>query len=214
MTSTLSRTEFNIDISDRALDRNLPQKAGTRLWLPTLVMAAMAFPVGVILAFVRSNAMSTGGGASTIASLGHFVPAVMFIGFASVFTAISFAIARILGELRVGGGLFQESTGAPVETLQMPATARAFIGLMMMGMMALLGGVVGHFIVGTQIAGGSASALANSEQWAIWLEGIRRFGVAVYLLAIAFGLSTIIHVLRFQSIRVRELPKEAHERRG
>jgi hypothetical protein len=209
MTTTLPRSEFKIDITDAALDRNLPQKAGTRLWLPMLVMAAMAFPVGVILAFVRSNEISTGGSAATVASLGHFVPAVMFIGFASVFAAISFAIARILGELRVGGGRLQESTGAPVETLQMPATARAFIVLMMTGMMALLGGVVAHFIVGAQIAGGSASALATSEQWAIWLEGIRRFGVAVYLLAIAFGLSTIIHVLRFQSIRVRELPAES-----
>ena len=209
MTTTLSQTEFNIDISDRALERNLPQKAGTRLWLPMLAMALMAFPLGVILAFVRSNAISTGGDATTIASLGHFGPAVMFIGFASVFAAISFAIARILGELRVGGGTLQESTGAPVETLKMPATARAFIGLMMIAMMAIIGGVIAHFIVGAQIAGGSASALATSEQWAIWLEGIRRFGVAVYLLAIAFGLSTIIHVLRFQSIRVRELPAEA-----
>mgnify|MGYP001817559109 CR=1 FL=1 len=78
-----------------------------------------------------------------------------------------------------------------------------------MGMMALLGGVIAHIVVGAQIGGGSASALATSEQWAIWLEGIRRFGVAVYLLAIAFGLSTIIHVLRFQSIRVRELPAES-----
>jgi hypothetical protein len=209
MTTTLSRTEFKIDITDRALDRNLPQRAGTRLWLPMLAMALMAFPVGVILAFVRSNAISTGDEASTIAALGHFGPAVMFIGFASVFAAISFAIARILGEFRVGGGRLQESTGAPVETLKMPATARAFIALMAMGMMAIVAGVVGHFIVGAQVAGGSASALATSEQWAIWLEGIRRFGVAIYLLAIAFGLSTIIHVLRFQSIRVRELPAES-----
>ena len=156
MTTTLSQTEFNIDISDRALERNLPQKAGTRLWLPMLAMALMAFPLGVILAFVRSNAISTGGDATTIVSLGHFGPAVMFIGFASVFAAISFAIARILGELRVGGGTLQESTGAPVETLKMPATARAFIGLMMIAMMAIIGGVIAHFIVGAQIAGGQS----------------------------------------------------------
>ncbi|MDF1595933.1 MAG: hypothetical protein P1T08_07540 [Acidimicrobiia bacterium] len=214
MTTTLTTTEFRIDITDRALGRNLPQVAGNRLWRPMLVMALMAFPAGVILAVIRSNAIATGSDASTIASLGHFGPAVMFTGFAAVFAAISFAIARILGELRVGGGRLQESTGAQVETLKMPSTARAFIGLMAMSMMILLAAIIAHFVIGARIAGGSASALATSEQWAIWLEGIRRFGVALYLLAIAFGLSTIIHVLRFQSIRVRELPQEAHAHHG
>jgi len=37
------------------------------------------------------------------------------------------------------------------------------------------------------------------------LEGIRRFGTVLYLFAIALGLGTIIHVLRFQAIRIREL---------
>jgi len=41
------------------------------------------------------------------------------------------------------------------------------------------------------------------------LEGFRRFGVGLYLLGIALGLGTIIHLLRFQSIRIRQLPDNA-----
>jgi hypothetical protein len=125
-----------------------------------------------------------------------------------VFAAISFAIARILGEFRSGGGAVQETAGMPVETLRMPPTAKAFIGLMAMAMMTILAAVAAHIIIGAQIASGDTAALANSEQWAIWLEGIRRFGTALYLFAIALGLGTITHVLRFQAIRIRELATE------
>ncbi len=47
--------------------------------------------------------------------------------------------------------------------------------------------------------------LVQSEQWAAALEGVRRAGVAVYLFAISLGLGSIIHVLRFQAVRIREL---------
>jgi hypothetical protein len=196
-------------VSTKALGLNLPQRLGTTLWLPMLVTALMAFPVGVVLAGIRANEVANGGSPDTVAALGHFVTAANFIGFASVFAAISFAIARILGVLRTGGGQIQETTGRKVETLTMPWTAKAFIGLMAMAMMTLVGAVVLHIIAGSAIARGSASALAKSEQWSIWLEGARRFGVATYLLAIGFGLSTIITVLRFQAVRIRELPEEA-----
>jgi hypothetical protein len=205
MTTTTNSRTFDIETTDHALNRNLPQRVGGKLWKPMLVMALMGFTVGVILAAVRAGAIANGDAASTIVSLQHFVPAAMFVGFASVFAAISFAITRILGESRTGGGAVQESAGVPVETLRMPPTAKAFIGLMAMATMIILAGVVAHLIIGAQIASGDTAALADSEQWVIWLEGVRRFGVALYLSAIALGLGTIIHVLRFQAIRIREL---------
>lgn len=208
MASTLQPTAFRSTVSDRALGLSLPQRIGTKLWLPMLVMALTAFPVGVILAAIRANEVATGGSPATIAALGHFVTAANFVGFASVFAAISFAIARILGEFRTGGGKVQEATGRVVKTLTLPASGKAFIGLMAMAMMTLVAAVVLHIVVGAAIVGDSTYALAKSEQWAIWLEGARRFGVATYLLAIAFGLSTIITVLRFQAVRIRELPEE------
>ena len=201
-------SEFRYTITDRAVGRNLPQRMGRALWLPMLAMALMAFPAGWVLAVIRAVTIAEAGSAKTVAALGQFVPAVNFLGFASVFAAISFAIARILGEFREGGGRFQEATGRQVETLRTPLTAKVFIGAMAMAMMVLLGAVVLHVVAGAAIAGGSSYALAKAEQWSIWLEGIRRFGVALYLLAIGFGLATIITVLRFQAIRIRELPEE------
>lgn len=206
--ATIGHTGFRFDVTKRALGFNFPQRIGRRLWLPMLVMALMAFPAGVALAAIRANEIATGGSADTIAALEHFVPAVNFLGFASVFAAISFAIATILGEFRSGGGKVQEAAGRNVETLRIAGTARLFLGFMAMGMMILLGAVALHVVAGTTIAGGSSYALGKTEQWAIWLEGIRRFGVATYLLGIAFGLSTIITVLRFQAVRILELPVE------
>lgn len=207
MTSTI-HPGSRYEVTDRALGLNLPQRIAKVLWLPMLVMALMAFPVGVVLSAVRANEVATGGSPDTIAALGHFVPAANFLGFASVFAAISFAIVKILGEFRTGGGKVQEAAGRRVETLKMPITAKLFIGLMAMAMMTLLAAVVLHVIAGGAIAGGSAYALGESERWAIWLEGVRRFGIATYLLSFAFGLSTIITVLRFQAVRIRELPDE------
>lgn len=206
MATTLApRKDFNVEVSDHNLGLNLPQTAGTKLWFPMFVMSVMGFVAGFIIHVIKANQIATGGAESTIASLSHFATAVMFIGFASVFAGISFAIARILGGFRSGGGSVQEATTSGVQTLKMPTSAKVFIGLMAMGMMTILAGVVGHIIVGVQIAGGSAEALATTEQWSIWLEGVRRFGVAVYLVAIAFGLATIVTVLRFQTTRIREL---------
>lgn len=207
--STSPRSDFNVELSPRALGPNLPQRIGRLLWAPMLLMAVMAFPVGLGIAVARANLVATAGDAPTIAALGHLGPAAMFVGFAAVFAAISFAIARILGVLRQGGGEVQEAAGRRVQTLRMPATGWAFIGLMAMAMMVILAGVIGNAIVGVSIAGGSADALAQSESWATWFEGIRRIGVALYLVAIALGLATIIEALRFQAVRLRELPTEA-----
>ena len=91
----------------------------------------------------------------------------------------------------------------------MPVTAKVFLGLMMVAMMAILLPVIAHIAIGLAILGGSADALADSETWFLWLEGVRRVGTATFLLAIAFGLATIIEVLRFQTSRLLELPSEA-----
>ncbi|HYZ98257.1 MAG TPA: hypothetical protein VE575_05860, partial [Acidimicrobiales bacterium] len=73
--------------------------------------------------------------------------------------------------------------------------------------MAILLGVVIHFIAAGAIAS-DAARVARSDQWFAWAEAIRRLGIVMYLTSIAFGLATIIQILRFQSVRVRELPSE------
>ncbi len=146
--------EYIVKASDGAPSMILPQKLGTWLWRPMLVMAIMAFPVAFILAAFRADLVANGtttSDAASAAALGQYVTAVMFLGFASVFAAIVFAIARILGVLRTGGGQVQEASGSQVLTLKMPGTAKAMLLLMMMAMMMLLFAVVAHVVLGVVI---------------------------------------------------------------
>ncbi len=203
--------QYPVDVSQRSLGYNLPQQAGVRLWLPMLAMALMAFVAGTILGIVRADEISGGGSAETIERLRHVQAGVMFLGFASVFAAVSFAIARILGQFRKGGGELQEAAGGRVVTLKMPLTAKVFLGSMMMAMMTLLAAVVLHFVFAADLTG-SVASLELSEQRFIVLEGVRRVGVAGFLVAITLGLAAIAQVLRFQTARIRELPTETHDR--
>ena len=204
-TRTATRSsDFPIQVSVHGLGYNRPQKLGRKLWAPMWVMAIMAFPAAFIVGLVRSNQVATGASEQTIAGLQHIQTGIMFIGFAAVFAAVSFAIARILGEFRKGGGEVQELVSSEVRTLRMPPTAKILILGMAMGMMTLLIASIVHLVVAAQVASGSLS-LAGAETAAINLEAVRRLGVAVYLVAITFGLATITRVLRFQAIRVREL---------
>ena len=211
MATTATSADFDIVTGDRSPGRNMPQRIGRVLWFPMWVMAVMAFTVGFILAIVKANEVADVGGAwanDTVAQLSHVVAGFMFLGFASVFAAISFAIARILGEFRQGGGDLQEATGRAVRTLKMPLTAKIFILSMAMAMMTIVVAVILHFIFAADI-NNTAASLQDAEQRFIVLEGVRRLGIAIYLISFLLGLGTIIDVLRFQSIRLRELPAEA-----
>lgn len=208
MATATTSADFDIVTSDHSLGRNVPQNIGRALWFPMWLMAVMGFTIGVILAVVRANEIVDGGDAATILQLRHVVAGFMFIGFASVFAAISFAIARILGEFRSGGGDLQQSTGREVRTLKTPMTATVFIITMAMAMMAIVIAVILHFVFAADIVNTTAS-LEQAEQRFIVLEGIRRTGIAVYLISFMLGLGTIIQVLRFQAIRIRELAGEA-----
>jgi hypothetical protein len=205
---TTPRPRFAVETSRTAPGYNLPQQLGRVLWLPMLLMAIAAFAAGMILAGVRADGVAAGASPERLAALQHVVAGLMFLGFAAVFAAISFAIARILGELRRGGGRVQEAARRSVRSLAMPLTAKLFIALMALAMMTLLGAVALHFVFAASV-GGSAESLVLAEQRFVVLEGVRRLGVALYLAAIAFGLAAIVHVLRFQAIRLRELPTES-----
>ena len=83
---------------------------------------------------------------------------------------------------------------------------------MMMGIMLLLFTIVTHFVlatvVGDAVLDGDAATVQSVTSWATWFEGVRRIGVAVYLLSISLGLATIVTVIRLQSWRIRELADE------
>ncbi len=205
--------EFEIASFKTSPGRNMPQTLGRMLWFPMWLMAAMGFGAGFVVAIIRANEVADLNGAGvwsteTTAQLQHVGAGLRFIGFAAVFAAISFAIARILGEFRKGGGELQEATGRTVQVLKMPLTAKLFLLTMVMAMMAVLIASIVHFVFAADIDG-TAASLEDAEQRFIVLEGVRRGGVVVYLLSFLLGLGTIIKVLRFQSIRIRELAGES-----
>ncbi|MDX1557098.1 MAG: hypothetical protein R3212_13790, partial [Xanthomonadales bacterium] len=202
MTTGTKSTDFNVEVTDRAPGYNAPQKMGRRLWGPMWVMAIMAFPVAFIIGTVRANEIASGGSEATASALLHVQAGIMFVGFAAVFAAISFAIARILGAFRKGGGEVQETLGVHVLTPKMPPTARVFMIGLMVAMLTIVIASIIHFFWAGAVAGGTVT-LVEAEEAFILLEAVRRLGVALYLVAITFGLATITKVLRFQAIRVR-----------
>lgn len=207
MATPTARADFKVETSTRSLGYNLPQKMGRLLWFPMFLMALMFFGAGMVLGIVRANEISDGGAADTIATLQHVQAGVMFLGFTAVFSAISLAIARILGQFRAGGGEVQEAAKRTVQTLRMPASAKLFLMLMAVAMMTIVVASILHFVFAADIDSTPAS-LADSEERFIILEGVRRTGVAIFLFAILLGLATIIRVLRFQAVRMRQLPEE------
>lgn len=127
--------EFRTVTSAHGLGYNFPQKTGRAFWLPMLAMALIFWTVGFILGIVE--AATSRDDLATLQNLSNLVPASMFVGFLAVFSAISFAVARILGAFRKGGGEVQETAGSDVQTLKMPLTAKVMLVLMMMGMMVM-----------------------------------------------------------------------------
>ncbi len=76
-----------------------------------------------------------------------------------------------------------------------------------LAMMMLVFAVVVHFVLGVvvndAVLDGNQSTIDTVNSWATWIEGLRRFAAALYLVSISLGLATIIQVLRFQSTRIR-----------
>ena len=197
-TEPVSRSdEYKVVGSKESLGYNQPQLAGRKLWLPMFLMAFMGFAIAFILGIVEADTARTD--VSDLQTLRQLAPAFMWIGFLGVFSAITFTIARILGAFRTGGGEVQEVAGGDVQTLKMPGSAKAMLGFMMMGMMSMIIGIVGHFI-----GAGLDPGIGDAQNFIVF-TGFRRLGVAMYLTGITLGLGTIITVLRFQATRIREV---------
>lgn len=189
--------------SEHSLGENLPQRAGGRLWLPMFALALTGWTIGFVLAI--AEAATDRSDAAALQDFSHLVPGFMFIGFLGIFSAITFAVARILGVFRRGGGDVQETSGSEVQTLKMPGTAKAMLAFMAMGMMTMGAGIVTSFVAVGAFDGVNPADLTDNAATAAAASGLRRMGVALYLVGIALGLGTIIEVLRFQSIRIREV---------
>ena len=199
----------------------MAQTVGGRLLWPVAVMGIMLVATAFALAITRSQLSVdlseefTPVRMANFETLGQLVPGFMFLGLGFIFAAISFAIARILGVFRTGGGVVQQGIGKGIKTPVSPPTQMIFLAGMMMAMMILVFTFAGHIYAGVQAHGAwinasgpgapDAAFLGRAETWGTWLEGLRRFAVGLYLASIAFGLATIIKAIGFMTLRMKEL---------
>jgi hypothetical protein len=167
------------------------------LWLPMLAMGAMAVIAGLVLSGVTAGQAAE---SASFRQLWAWTQGVQFLGEGLVLSGIAFLLGTILAGLRAGGGEVQESVGAPVNTLVMPASAKAFIGLMMVGMMLAVAQFVGY-----GVAAGAAGDAVAFASWGAWLGPLREVALGILLSSIVLALYTISRVLGFQFARIREL---------
>lgn len=190
--------------------RNAPQPLlihtmARALWLPMLVMGAMAVLAGLVLSGVTAGQEA---GSEGFRQLWAWTQGVQFLGEGLILAGIAFLLGTILAGLRAGGGEVQESVGAPVKTLAMPASAKAFIGLMIVGMMLAIGQLVGYGVA----AGAAGDPVAFAARGA-WLGPLREVALGILLSSIVLALYTISTVLGFQFARIRELITAADSRK-
>lgn len=165
-------------------------KMAKRMFRPMVAMGLMAVIVGLIISFVlAANFPSIAASA--------WMQGLQFLGEAMLLSGIAFMLGTILWAMRTAGGEIQESLGVKVYTPKMPATAKAFVALMMLGLMLGIVQFIGYLVV----AGGGAAAASNFA----WLGPLREVSLGLILAGIALALVAIGNVISFQFWRVQNL---------
>jgi len=166
------------------------------LWAPMLAMGGMLVAIGLLVDLI---AASNTGAAGVASSEFAWAQGLMFLGETSLLAGISFLLGTILASIRAGGGEVQRSLGLTVKTLRMPSIAKAFVALMVAGIMV---GIV-QFI-GYVVAASSATTADTAAAFA-WLGPLREFGLGLLLAGIVLALATIAKVLGFQFSRITQI---------
>lgn len=170
------------------------------MWAPSLVMGGMLVAVGFVLSLVQAGQVASD--PALASDLGAWTQGTQFLGEGFLLSGIAFLLGTILGSLRSGGGEVQESLGLRVKTLRTPAAAKAFVGLMMLGLMVEVAQFIGYLVLTTVDNPQSAASIAA------WLGPFREVGLGLILSGIVLALATIAKALGFQFSRIREIVAE------
>lgn len=193
-------TPFGTAVVSSKAPKPLPiHRMARALWAPMLGMGAMLVAAGFVLSIVW--AANVGSNPETAADASAWTQGLQFLGEALVLSGIAFLLGSILAGLREGGGYVQESLGLAVKTLRMPNTAKAFVVLMVTGVMVAMAQLVLYVITTTF---DSATDVAT---WFAWLGPLREVGLGLILASIVLALVTIGNVLTMQFGRVAEICK-------
>ncbi|MEA2024526.1 MAG: hypothetical protein U9N79_09590 [Actinomycetota bacterium] len=189
-------TEFGAaTVSTKAPARLPIHKMANRMWAPMLAMGVMAVVAGLFLSWIWAANVGTSTGLGAAA----WTQGLQFLGEGFVLASISFLLASILSGLREGGGEVQEALDLPVMTLKMPNTAKAFVVLMMMGLM------IEMVQFGLYIYITTFDDLARYTLWSSWLGPFRELGLGLLLAGIILALATIAKALGFQFSRISDI---------
>jgi hypothetical protein len=157
-----------------------------------LAMGVMLVPTGLVLAVIQAGADNP----ADYTTLGAWVQGTQFLGEAMLLAGISFLLGSIMATLRNGGSEVQSSMGLTVKTLKMPLSAKAFIGIMAIGMMVSMAQSVLYIV---------AAYTDDPAAWFAWLGPFRELGLGLLLLGIVMALYTIGTILGFQFNRMRDI---------
>ena len=130
------------------------QNMARMMWAPWVMMGFTIIVISLIIAVINASANvndffslskeareSTNspvvGDLQSAETIKAWLPAFTFLGMGFLLGGITFALATILGTLRVAGGEVQHALGSQVRTPPAPMPANIFPVLMMMGMMVL-----------------------------------------------------------------------------
>ncbi len=168
------------------------------MWFPMVVMGPMFVLAGLVTSIIWSNNVGTrtGIGAS------GWTQGLQFLGEGLVLAGISFLLGSILASLRAGGADVQAALGLNVITLKMPVMAKAFVVLMMAGLMV---SIVQFGLYIYTVTGLHAGSFADIAPWWAWLGPLRELGLGLLLAGIVLALATIANVLGFQFSRIRSI---------
>jgi hypothetical protein len=192
-------TEYGEATVTKNVPEDLPiHKMARTMWFPMIVMGPMFVLAGLVTSLVWANNVgtSTGIGAS------GWTQGLQFLGEGLVLSGISFLLGSILASLREGGAEVQKALGLNVITLKMPATAKAFVALMVAGLMVSM---VQFGLYIYTVTGLNADTFAQIAPWWAWLGPFRELGLALLLAGIVLALATIANVLGFQFSRIRSI---------
>jgi len=182
-------------VSAEAPERFPIHKMANTMWAPMLLMGVMFVVAGLFVSWIWAANV----GISTGLDAAAWTRGLQFLGEGFVLASISFLLASILSGLREGGGEVQEALGLPVTTLKMPNTAKAFVVLMVTGLMIEI------VQFGLYVYITTFDDVARYTLWSSWLGPFRELGLGLLLAGIILALATIAKALGFQFSRIGDI---------
>ena len=183
-------------VTEKAVPPYTIARMAYALWLPMLLMGAMVVLIGLAFSFIEAAAGADGNTADFL-TFSALAQGTEFLGEAFLLAGISLLLGSVLGSLRQGAGEVQESLGVVVKTPIMPATAKLFVALMVMGLMLAMLQFVLYLV---------ASGSDDPSAWFAWLGPLREAALGIMLSGIVLALATIgTKSLPFQFWRIQEL---------